>query len=274
MIVVVTALAVLTIGLASNTRRGTLRRNRRAGLLFAIADLVLTAGESNSLSRHARDHAAVHAFQNHLPHPCFLHVILARGDHSLQNHGEYLALILLATIGLMLLVGSEELLMIFIGLELTRAFTLRSDCVRQEQRPLRRSRAEIFPLRQHRQRVHAFGLSFIYGMTGTTALAAVAGKISSQDASPLLAAGIIMTLIGFAFKIAAAPFHLWAPDAYEGAPVPSAAFIASGFKSRVIRCSWKNRARRVCAGTSAARPGTQWLQDGRRFWRSSRHFRS
>ncbi len=67
-------------------------------------------------------------------------------------------------------------------------------------------------------------------MAGTTGLAAIAQKLSAQPISPLLFAGIIMTLVGFAFKIAAAPFHLWAPDAYQGAPVSSAAFIASGSK--------------------------------------------
>jgi NADH-quinone oxidoreductase subunit N len=75
-----------------------------------------------------------------------------------------------------------------------------------------------------------FGLSLIYGMSGTTGLAVIAQKLSAQPISPLLFAGIVMTLVGFAFKIAAAPFHLWAPDAYQGAPVPSAAFIASGSK--------------------------------------------
>jgi NADH-quinone oxidoreductase subunit N len=75
-----------------------------------------------------------------------------------------------------------------------------------------------------------FGLSLIYGMAGTTGLAIIAQKLSAQPISPLLFAGIVMTLVGFAFKIAAAPFHLWAPDAYQGAPVPSAAFIASGSK--------------------------------------------
>src|SRR5206468_8271325 len=54
--------------------------------------------------------------------------------------------------------------------------------------------------------------------------------LAAQSLSPLLFAGIVMTLVGFAFKIAAAPFHLWAPDAYQGAPIPSAAFIASGSK--------------------------------------------
>src|SRR5438876_8455862 len=77
-----------------------------------------------------------------------------------------------------------------------------------------------------------FGISLIYGMTGTTSLPAISQKLASAfpTSSGLLAVGIIMTLVGFAFKIAAAPFHLWAPDAYQGAPVPSAGFIASASK--------------------------------------------
>ena len=75
-----------------------------------------------------------------------------------------------------------------------------------------------------------FGISLIYGMSGRTALAAIGQKLAVGAVQPLLAVGIVMTLIGFAFKIAAAPFHLWAPDAYQGAPIPSAAFIASGSK--------------------------------------------
>ena len=75
-----------------------------------------------------------------------------------------------------------------------------------------------------------FGISLIYGLSGTTALAAIGQKLTTLPLQPLFAVGIVMTLIGFAFKIAAAPFHLWAPDAYQGAPIPSAAFIASGSK--------------------------------------------
>jgi len=137
---------------------------------------------------------------------------------------------LLATIGLLLLVGTEELLMIFIGLELTSlslyvmaAFD-KTD-VRSAEAGLKYflfgSTASAFTL---------FGLSLIYGMSGTTGLAAIGQKLATQPIQPLLFVGIVMTLVGLAFKIAAAPFHLWAPDAYQGAPVPSAAFIASGSK--------------------------------------------
>src|ERR1700748_2608138 len=69
-----------------------------------------------------------------------------------------------------------------------------------------------------------FGISLISGMTGTTTLVAVSTILATTYPPPRLAFGIVMTLVSFAFKIAAAPFHLWAPDAYQGAPVPSAAF--------------------------------------------------
>src|SRR5437667_264537 len=158
----------------------------------------------------------------------FFTVLLA--PREIPNYGEYLAIVLLATIGLLLLVSREELLMIFIGLELTglslyllTAFD-KTD-IRSAEAGLKYflfgSTASAFTL---------FGLSFIYGMAGTTGLAAIAEGFAAQSLSPLLFAGIVMTLVGFAFKIAAAPFHLWAPDAYQGAPVSSAAFIASGSK--------------------------------------------
>jgi NADH-quinone oxidoreductase subunit N len=160
----------------------------------------------------------------------FFTVCLVRSEKSLRHPGEYLAIILLATVGLMLLVGSEELLMIFIGLELlglslyVMAAFDKAD-VRSAEAGLKYflfgSTSSAFTL---------FGISLIYGMSGNTSLAAVSEKLATAPVQPLLATGIIMTLIGFAFKIAAAPFHLWAPDAYQGAPIPSAAFIASGSK--------------------------------------------
>ena len=229
-VVVVTALAVLAIGLAST---------RASGICFFVAalGLALAIGAVLMLPRSAtlfHGMLVISPLNSLFKIIClalaFFTVLLAHAKNSLRNYGEYLAIILLATIGLMLLVGSEELLMIFIGLELTglslyvmAAFD-KTD-VRSAEAGLKYflfgSTASAFTL---------FGISFIYGMSGTTALAAVGQKLATQSIQPLLFVGIVMTLVGFAFKIAAAPFHLWAPDAYQGAPVPSAAFIASGSK--------------------------------------------
>src|SRR5208283_4599694 len=70
----------------------------------------------------------------------------------------------------------------------------------------------------------------LYGLSGSTNLPEIARGLADKGFDPLLLVAIVMAVIGFGFKVAAVPFHLWAPDAYEGAPTPSAAFIASGSK--------------------------------------------
>src|SRR6266700_1684402 len=252
-IVVITALVILTIGLttgreaagatvstAQPTRNaGGTSSARSAGLcsFVAVLGLAVAIGAVLMLPRNATLFAGMlvitpltSLFQIICMALAFFTVLLTTSEKSLRHRGEYLAIVLLATIGLMLLVGSEELLMIFIGLELlglslyVMAGFDKTD-VRSAEAGLKYflfgSTASAFTL---------FGISFTYGMSGTTGLAAIAQKLAVAPVPPLLAAGIVMTLIGFAFKVAAAPFHFWAPDAYQGAPVPSAAFIASGSK--------------------------------------------
>ena len=229
-IVVLTALSVLAIGLASACRSAFCSFFAALGLVIAIGAVFLLPQNATLFGGMLVISPLASLFKIICISLAFFTVLLARSDGASRNHGEYLAMLLLATIGLMLLVGSEELLMIFIGLELTglslyvmTAFN-KSD-VRSAEAGLKYflfgSTASAFTL---------FGISFIYGMSGTTGLAEIGQKLTPGPLQPLLAVGIVMTLIGFAFKIAAAPFHLWAPDAYQGAPVPSAAFIASGSK--------------------------------------------
>jgi NADH-quinone oxidoreductase subunit N len=232
-IVVLGALVVLAIGLGSRSGEAQLRRRILA--LVAALGLGLAIVAVLMLPRHANLVAGMLVIS---PLNSLFKIIclglalatLATAEETLRNPGEYMAIILFATVGLMLLVGSEELLMIFIGLELLglslyvlTAFD-KIDIFSAEaglKYFLFGSTASAFTL---------FGISLVYGMSGSTSLALIAQKLAVEPMQPLLAASIVMTLIGFAFKIAAAPFHLWAPDAYQGAPVTSAAFIASGSK--------------------------------------------
>src|SRR5438045_4485748 len=229
-VVVVTALAVLAIGLASERASGICFFVAALGLALAMVAMLMLPRNATLFHGMLVISPLNSLFKIICLALAFFTVLQAHAKNSLRNHGEYLAIILLATIGLMLLVGSEELLMIFIGLELTglslyvmAAFD-KTD-VRSAEAGLKYflfgSTASAFTL---------FGISFIYGMSGTTGLTAIGQKLTSVSVQPLLFVGIVMTLVGFAFQIAAAPFHLWAPDAYQGAPVPSAAFIASGSK--------------------------------------------
>ncbi|HEY7000375.1 MAG TPA: NADH-quinone oxidoreductase subunit N [Candidatus Udaeobacter sp.] len=250
-IVVISALVVLAIGLASRrttvagvvlpgerpTRTAAARTAAGWCSLVAAFGIIIGIGAVLMLPRDASLFGGMlvitpltSLFKIICLALAFFTVCLVRSEKSLRHPGEYLAIVLLATVGLMLLVGSEELLLIFIGLELlglslyVMAAFDKAD-VRSAEAGLKYflfgSTASAFTL---------FGISLIYGMSGTTGLAAISDKLATVPVQPLLATGIIMTLIGFAFKIAAAPFHLWAPDAYQGAPVPGAAFIASGSK--------------------------------------------
>ena len=160
----------------------------------------------------------------------FFTILIASRETA--NYGEYVAIILLATIGLLLLVSSEELLMIFIGLELTGLSLYLMTAFDKGDIRSAEAGLKYFLFGSTASAFTLFGLSFIYGVAGSTNLAAIADKLNTQalSLSPLLFAGLTMTLVGLAFKIAAAPFHFWAPDAYQGAPVSSAAFIASGSK--------------------------------------------
>jgi NADH-quinone oxidoreductase subunit N len=229
-VVVVTALIVLAIGLTTERASTFCSVIATFGLAIAIGAVLMLPPNANLFGGMLVITPLTSLFKIICLALAVFTVFIARDDRQARNPGEYLAMLLLATIGLMLLVGSEELLMIFIGLELTglslyvmAAFD-KTD-VRSAEAGLKYflfgSTASAFTL---------FGISFIYGMSGTTSLVAIGQKLSSGPVQPLLAAGIVMTLTGFAFKIAAAPFHLWAPDAYQGAPVSSAAFIASGSK--------------------------------------------
>jgi len=229
-LVVLTALVVLSIGLLARPPAAACAFAAALGILIAIGAVLLLPRNATLFGGMLVITPLNSLFKIICLALAFFTVLLTQSQKAPRHPGEYLALVLLAAVGLMLLVGSEELLMIFIGLELlglslyVMAAFDKAD-VRSAEAGLKYflfgSTSSAFTL---------FGISLIYGVTGTTGLASIATKLSSMSVQPLLAVAIVMTLVGFAFKIAAAPFHLWAPDAYQGAPVPSAAFIASGSK--------------------------------------------
>src|SRR5438477_3000030 len=229
-VVAITALVVLALGLARGRTPGVCSAAAAAGILFAIAAIFKLPPNATLFGGMLVITPLTSLFKIISLVLAFFTVILARSDRSSRNQGEYLALVLLATIGLMLLVGSEELLMIFIGLELTGLSLYVMAAFDKTEVRSAEAGLKYFLFGSTASAFTLFGISFIYGMSGTTGLTAIGQKLTSVSVQPLLFVGIVMTLVGFAFKIAAAPFHLWAPDAYQGAPVPSAAFIASGSK--------------------------------------------
>ncbi|HEX3797798.1 MAG TPA: NADH-quinone oxidoreductase subunit N [Verrucomicrobiae bacterium] len=160
-------------------------------------------------------------------------IILSLGAKFTEHVGEYLGLILFATVGMMLLVSSTDLLMIFISLELTSLSLYILTAFNKQNVKSSEAALKYFLFGGMSAAFTLFGLSLVYGLSGSTNLAQIAAALAPANGhplDPLLIIAIVMTVIGFGFKIAAVPFHLWAPDAYEGAPTPSAALIASGSK--------------------------------------------
>ncbi len=229
-IIVLIALAVLTIGLTSD------RARTFPGIVAAVG-IVIAIWTTMRLPQHANlfgGMLVISPLNSLFKIVClglaFATVPLAVSEKSMRNPGEYLAMLLLGTVGLLLLVGSEEFLMIFIGLELLSLSLYVMAAFDKTDMRSAEAGLKYFLFGSTASAFTLFGISLVYGMVGTTSLAVIAAKLAAGSIQPLLAVGIVMTLIGFAFKVAAAPFHLWAPDVYQGAPIPSAAFIASGSK--------------------------------------------
>ncbi len=152
-------------------------------------------------------------------------------DSTFTEHiGEFVFLILLATIGMMFLVATQDLLVIFLSLELL-SLSLYLLTAFDKYRPHASEAAlKYFLFGGTSAAFLLFGFSILYGLSNSTTLVGISAAIHSQPLTPLLIIALITTVIGFGFKIAAVPFHFWAPDVYEAAPAPSAAFIASGSK--------------------------------------------
>ena len=159
--------------------------------------------------------------------------LLTSMDSEFTDHvGEFFALLLMATAGMMFLVSSADVLMIFVSLELTSLSLYVLTGFNKAKVESAEAAIKYFLFGGMAAAFTLFGLGLLYGLSGSTSLAKIAGAVQGHGLAldPLLILALVMTIVGFGFKIAAAPFHLWAPDVYQGAPIPSAAFIASASK--------------------------------------------
>ena len=155
--------------------------------------------------------------------------IISLESNFTRHVGEYFALLLLAAVGMMLLVSSDNLLLIFVALELTSLPLYILTAFNKSSIQSSEAGLKYFFFGSMSAAFTLFGLSLLYGISSEITLSGIAAKLSGK-LEPVFYVALVTTVIGFAFKIAAAPFHLWAPDAYQGAPTPVAAFIASGSK--------------------------------------------
>ena len=154
---------------------------------------------------------------------------IAEGDY---HEGEYYLMLISSVLGMTIMASSRDLISIFIALEMLSipAYLLAS--WRKRSKTGIEGGMKYYLMGVFATAVMLYGMSLIYGGTGTTILTEVGASLGgSFGNSPVAALGIVFTLVGFAFKVSAVPFHNWAPDTYEGAPTPVTAFLSVASKS-------------------------------------------
>lgn len=147
------------------------------------------------------------------------------------RHGEYTFLVLTATLGMMFMASGTDLIALFIGLEtMAIAFYILVGLLKPNRRS-NEAAVKYFLLGAFSLSLLLYGMSLLYGLSGTTALRSIAIAVAEHGRDPWLVLGVILVVAGIGFKIAAVPFHMWAPDVYEGAPTPITSFLSVGSKA-------------------------------------------
>ncbi|MDP3072174.1 MAG: NADH-quinone oxidoreductase subunit N [Opitutaceae bacterium] len=159
-----------------------------------------------------------------------LSLALLPGTARMRHPAEFVAVVLFATAGFSVMATAQNLLIAFLALELA-SLSLYVLAGFDKTRPESAEAAlKYFLFGGVSAAFLLFGFSLLYGLTGSIELNVIARELGAQAASPLLVVALVMVLVAFGFKAAAVPFHLWAPDVYQGAPAPAAALIASASK--------------------------------------------
>lgn len=152
-----------------------------------------------------------------------------------ENHGEYYALMLLSVAGMMCMAAGFDIVLIFIGLELMAISTYVLVGFLRRDRRSNEAALKYLLLGAFSSGIFAYGLSLLYGLSGSTSLGVInqeiARRILSPQYRPVAIVALVTTITGLFFKIAAIPFHQWAPDAYEGAPTSITGFMSVAVKA-------------------------------------------
>jgi NADH-quinone oxidoreductase subunit N len=235
-IVVATALIVMATDLLVLRRCKTRVRFTVAAVLgslgcaAAIVRLLLAPEMANILDGMLIACPLTHLLQIALLALTIFTLLLSINSKFTEHVGEFVLLILVATAGMMFLVATQDLLVIFISLELLSLSLYILAAFNKRSAQSWEAALKYFLFGGMSAAFLLFGFSLLYGLSNSTSLTRIAAAIHGPALNPLLAIAIVTAAIGLGFKVAAVPFHFWAPDVYQEAPAPSAAFIASGSK--------------------------------------------
>ena len=234
LILIVAAMVVLLVGVRVNDRDSEgLGWISLAAIVAAIATSFALLGSQQVTFAGALVADGYTAF-------FYLLILLAAGVTVLMSldyvaeeglpGAEYYALVLFATAGMMLMAAAGDLIIVFLGLETMSISVYILAGVARRQPRSNEAALKYFLLGAFSTGFLLYGIALIYGATGTIKLDTLTTVLAHQPAGPMLLLGVGLLLIGFGFKVAAVPFHMWTPDVYEGAPTSITAFMAVGVK--------------------------------------------
>ena len=152
-------------------------------------------------------------------------------ERQKAEFGEYYSLLLFATAGMMIMASAGDFIVLYLGLELMALSTYILAGIKRHDIKSNEAALKYFLLGAFTSALLLYGISLIYGLTSTTNLYIIAGRLGHARVSAALLMGMLLIVAAFSFKIAAAPFHMWAPDVYEGAPTSITAFMSVGPKA-------------------------------------------
>ncbi len=162
-----------------------------------------------------------------------LAALLAGGylrEHDIER-GEFYSLLLFATLGAMMVASAGDLLVVVLGLETMSIGAYALTAFRRTSPRSSEGALKYFLLGSFAAALLLYGFALLYGATGHTDLAGIGEAIKTQGSSPMVVIALVLVLVGLVFKVSAVPFHMWTPDAYEGAPTPATTYMAA-----VVKC--------------------------------------
>ncbi|WP_127143655.1 NADH-quinone oxidoreductase subunit NuoN [Pelagibacterium montanilacus] len=233
MLVAVGALALLMLGVFAKREASTLVTGMAIGLLAAVALFVAFQPSQGVLFAGGFINDEFARFMKTLVIAGSVFALVLSVSNA-QDHGlnkfEYPVLVVLATLGMMMMVSANDLMSLYVGLELQSLALYVVASIKRDSTRATEAGLKYFVLGALSSGMLLYGASLVYGFTGHTQLDQIAAAAALGDRNIGLIFGLVFLLAGIAFKISAVPFHMWTPDVYEGAPTPVTAFFASAPK--------------------------------------------
>ena len=163
------------------------------------------------------------------------YVVVLLSQNELEEggyyQGEYYLLLLVSVLGMVMMTSARDLVSVFVALELLSIPAYMMAAWRKRDRKSNEAGVKYYLLGVFASGVLLYGMSYLYGTTGTTKLSEIATRLDGDDLLPMQVIAVVFVIVGFGFKISAVPFHTWAPDTYEGAPTPVTAFLSVASKA-------------------------------------------